>query len=64
MDMNVVKTDTGDLVEVQASAEKRPFSPSEFDSLMQLADKGIQDLVQIQKNVLKKKSLLFMAYGN
>lgn len=64
MDMNVVKTDTGDLVEVQASAEKRPFSPDEFHALMELADQGIQELVQIQKNVLKKKSLLFMAYGN
>jgi ribonuclease PH len=64
MDMNVVKTDTGELVEVQASAEKRPFSPDEFEALMELADLGIQELVQVQKDVLKEKSLLFMAYGN
>jgi len=63
LDMNVVKTDTGDMVEIQASAEKRPFSPGEFHSLLELADQGIMELVQIQKAVLKEKSLLFMAYG-
>ncbi len=63
MDMNVVKTDTGELVEVQASAEKHPFSQTEFQALMQLADVGIQELIQIQKGILKERSLLFMAYG-
>ena len=62
--MNVVKTDTGDLVEIQASAEKRPFSPDEFRTLMEFVDLGIAELIQIQKSILKEKSLLFMAYGN
>jgi ribonuclease PH len=63
VDMNIVKTDTGELVEIQASAEKHPFSQDEFHALMKLADGGIQDLIQIQKEILKERSLLFMAYG-
>lgn len=63
IDMNVVKTDGGQLVEVQATAEKNPFSKRDFNSLLNLADRGIKELIQLQKAVLKKKSLLFMAYG-
>lgn len=63
IDMNVVETDTGQIVEVQVTAEKKPFSRNKLNSLLDLADKGIKELIQIQKDVLKKKSLLFMAYG-
>jgi len=62
-DMNVVQTDRGQLLEVQATAEKEPFSRSLLERLLRLADQGIEEIVQIQKDVLKKKSLLFMAYG-
>jgi ribonuclease PH len=63
IDMNVVETEKGQLVEIQAAAEKKPFSRKELSALMSLADKGIKELIQMQKDVLKKKSLLFMAYG-
>lgn len=63
IDMNVAETDTGQIVEVQVTAEKNPFSRDKLNSLLDLADKGIKELIQIQKDVLKKKSLLFMAYG-
>jgi ribonuclease PH len=63
VDMNVVETDGGELVEVQASAEKSPFSRLDFAALLKLADKGIADLIERQKEILKKKSPLFMAYG-
>jgi ribonuclease PH len=62
-DMNVVQTDRGQLLEVQATAEKNPFSRSLLGTLLRLADKGIEEIVQVQKDALKKKSLLFMAYG-
>ena len=62
-DMNVVQTDRGQLLEVQATAEKEPFSRSLLERLLRLADQGIEEIVQIQKDVLKKKSMLFMAYG-
>lgn len=63
IDMNVVENDRGELIEVQASAEKNTFSRKKLNSLLQLADKGIEELIKIQKEALKKKSLLFIAYG-
>lgn len=63
IDMNVAETEKGQLVEIQATAEKKSFSRKELSALMSLADKGIKELIQMQKDVLKKKSLLFMAYG-
>jgi len=62
-DMNVVETDRGQLLEVQATAERVPFSRHQLDSLLKMADAGIVEVIQAQKDVLKKKSLMFMAYG-
>ncbi len=62
-DMNVVQSDRGQLIEVQATAERNPFSRSLLEKLLRMADLGISEIIQIQKDVLKKKSLLFMAYG-
>jgi ribonuclease PH len=63
LDMNVVETDRGQLVEIQAGAERNPFSRKELGSLLKQADDGIAKLIQAQQEVLKKKSILFMAYG-
>lgn len=63
IDMNMVETDRGQLVEVQATAEKSPFTRKDFGSLMKLADKGIAEIIAIQRDILLKKSVLFMAYG-
>ena len=63
LDMNVIETDRGELVEVQAGAEKCPFSRKELLSLLKMADRGIARIIKIQKETLKKKSILFMAYG-
>jgi len=63
IDMNIVETDKGQLVEVQASAEKSPFTRKDFAGLMKLADKGIAEIIAVQRDVLMKKSVLFMAYG-
>ncbi len=62
LDMNLVQTEKGQIVEIQATAERKTFSRKDLSKLMSMADKGIQELIQIQKEVLKKKSLLFMAY--
>lgn len=62
-DMNVVETDSGQIVEIQATAEKAPFTKKEFNALLELADKGIQALIIAQREVLKQKSPLFMAYN-
>ena len=49
-DMNVVMTGAGHFVEVQGTAEGAAFTRAEMDALLALADKGIRELVQLQKN--------------
>lgn len=52
-DMNVVMTAGGGLVEVQGTAEGAPFSRKEMDAMLELAQKGIAELVAAQKMALK-----------
>ena len=51
-DMNVVMTGAGHFVEVQGTAEGAAFTRAEMDALLALADKGISELVQLQKKSL------------
>lgn len=53
VDMNIVMTDDGRLVEIQGTAEKNPFSKKELDSLIVFAGKGIKELIDIERRVLK-----------
>ena len=48
-DANFVLTGVGDIVEIQATGEKRGFSEAEFESLFSLARKGIGELVALQR---------------
>ena len=48
-DANFVLTGVGDIVEIQATGEKRGFTRAEFEALFDLARGGIADLVQMQK---------------
>jgi ribonuclease PH len=48
-DSNFVLTDAGDIVEIQATGEKRGFSRAEFESLFALAEKGVGELFAMQK---------------
>ena len=52
VDANIVLTGSGDFVEVQASAEGRPFSPEQFANLAELGRKGCESLFRIQQDVL------------
>ena len=51
-DMNVVKTGAGHYVEVQGTAEGAAFSRAEMDQLMRLAEKGIGELIDLQRQSL------------
>lgn len=51
-DMNVVMTGAGHFVEVQGTAEGVPFSRQDMDALMRLAEKGIGELIERQKQAL------------
>ena len=56
VDMNVVMTSTGRLIEVQATGEESPFDRKVLDHMLDLAEKGINELVSIQRQVLLSKS--------
>jgi len=51
-DMNVVMTGAGHFVEVQGTAEGAPFSRDEMSQLLDLADRGIRELIVAQKTAL------------
>ncbi|KOO46924.1 ribonuclease PH [Priestia koreensis] len=52
VDMNVIMTGKGQLVEVQGTGEEATFSRQQLNDMLDLAEKGIQDLVGIQKDAL------------
>ncbi len=52
VDMNVVRTGRGGFVELQGTAEGEPFSRAQMDGLIELANKGIDELVAMQKQAL------------
>ncbi|MBT3557530.1 MAG: ribonuclease PH [Rhodospirillales bacterium] len=51
-DSNFVLTGRGGIVEIQGTAEEEPFSPAEFDQMMALARKGIDELTVLQREAL------------
>ncbi len=53
VDMNVVMTGSGLFVEVQGTAEKKPFSAKQMNHLMTLAKKGVSELIEIQKRLVR-----------
>ena len=48
-DANFVLTGAGDIVEIQATGEKRGFTRAEFEALFGLAEAGVARLVAMQK---------------
>jgi ribonuclease PH len=50
--MNVFMTDAGKFTELQGTAEATPFSRSELDGLLALAEGGIRQLLEIQRSVV------------
>ncbi len=55
VDMNVVMTGGGKLIEIQGPAEGLPFSRTEMNTMMDLAEGGIRDITIEQKKVLEIK---------
>jgi len=52
VDFNVVMTGSGDLVEVQGTAEGQPFTRAELEALLDLAGSGIAELTKLQREAL------------
>ncbi|MEO5344636.1 MAG: ribonuclease PH, partial [Gammaproteobacteria bacterium SHHR-1] len=51
-DMNVIMTETGGFIEVQGTAEGAPYSQDELNAMLDLARKGVSELVALQKQAL------------
>lgn len=51
-DMNVIMDVNGDFIEIQGTAEGAPFKPEELHAMLELANKGIVELIQFQTNAL------------
>lgn len=52
VDMNVIMNGTGNLVELQGTAEKNAFTRAELDQLIDLGELGINRLIELQQSVL------------
>lgn len=59
VDMNIVMTGSGKLVEIQGTAEGKPFSKTTLDKLIKLAEEGIDNLIAIQKKLIEEDVLSF-----
>lgn len=53
VDFNVAMTGQGEFVEIQGTAEAKPFPKATVDELLSLAEQGIRQLFQVQKEALK-----------
>ncbi len=53
VDMNVVMTGRSELIEIQGTAERKTFTQEQMGSMLNLAKKGIAQLVDMQRNALK-----------
>ncbi|TRO19917.1 ribonuclease PH [Ectopseudomonas mendocina] len=51
-DLNVVMTNAGGFIEVQGTAEGVPFQPDEFNAMLALAQKGMNEIFELQKAAL------------
>lgn len=51
VDMNLVATDTGEMVELQGTGERTPFDRARLTTLLDMADAGIKELIALQNEV-------------
>lgn len=51
-DLNVVMTQAGGFIEIQGTAEEKPFTRAEADAMLNLAELGIGQIIEAQKQVL------------
>ena len=52
VDMNVIMTGAEEFIEIQGTAERKPFSKDKLDKMLDLAKKGIQELFVIQRKLV------------
>jgi ribonuclease PH len=53
VDLNLIATETGKIIEIQGTAEGDPFDRTELDTMIDIGLEGINNLIKMQKNVLE-----------
>ena len=51
-DLNVVMTQSGEFIEIQGTAEEKPFTRAQSNEMLELAEKGIKELIEKQQQAL------------
>jgi ribonuclease PH len=54
VDMNMVMTEKGEIIEIQGTGEERPFTKEEFQQLLALGEESIKKIIDFQKETLLK----------
>lgn len=52
-DLNVVMTQKGEFIEIQGTAEEKPFTRTQADAMLSLAETGIKELIELQQKALE-----------
>src|SRR5665648_38610 len=52
VDLNMVMTERGEVIEIQGTAEGKPFSKTNLQELIKLAETGIKEIIEKEKNIL------------
>ena len=56
VDMNIVMTGSGEFVEIQGTGEEATFNPVQLQTMLKLADKGLKEIFEMQKDALQQWS--------
>lgn len=62
VDFNVVMNSNGNFIEIQGAAEGMSFSRNELDALISVAEKGIKQIIEIEKEFLKNEFQILSGY--
>ena len=52
VDMNIVMTEKGEFIEIQGTGEDEPFTKEDYNGMVELAEKGIKELIEVQRAAL------------
>lgn len=55
VDMNIIMNDRGEFVEIQGTGEESTYTRKELNELLDLGEKGIKELIELQKNEIREE---------
>ncbi|MCX7917875.1 MAG: ribonuclease PH [bacterium] len=62
VDLNIVMTGNGEFVEIQGTAEGYPFTKKQLEQLLIVAEKGINKIIEIEKQILKDEIIFLLGH--